>query len=139
MKDRTGGYAWKIIDDEGEELGGGWELDTTISRMELQAAISALREVNLWDLGNAEDTGEGRVALIISDSEHVVLGFNDKTRARNKNQDLWEELEYEAQPFDLVLFQHTKGHAGHPDNEDVDRLAGEFRQEAVRQLARTIP
>jgi ribonuclease HI len=131
VKDRTGGYAWKVIVAGGQFIGGGSELDTTISRMELMAAIGALefiiREV---DSGLQYPT----VALVISDSEHVVLGFMDKNRARNKNRDLWDRLEKAAGCFDLVHFEHVKGHAGHVDNEAVDVLAGEFRQAAVESL-----
>lgn len=137
VKDRTGGYAWKIVDEHGEEMGGGSEIDTTISRMELMAVISALREINIWTL--CGDGPNGEVALVISDSEYVVKGFMDKTRARLKNVDLWLWLEEEASHFDLVHLQHTKGHAGNPDNDDVDKLAGEFRQAAVQSLASSLP
>lgn len=123
-KDRVGGYAYKIVDEGVEAVGGGSEVDTTISRMELMAAISGLEEIAKWNY-------PGGVVLVISDSEHVVLGFNIKTRARNKNRDLWDRLEKAAGYFDLVYFEHVKGHAGHPDNEDCDKLAGEFRQAAL--------
>jgi ribonuclease HI len=134
VKDRTGGYAWKIVDEDGdEELGGGSEVDTTISRMELRAAISALNEIVLWELLGHEDKPQG-VVLIYSDSEYVVKGFMDPSRKRNKNGDLWESLDQAATWFELVHMEHIKGHAGHRDNEDVDKLAGEFRQAAVRSL-----
>jgi ribonuclease HI len=135
VKDRTGGYAWKIIDFDpvDEEIGGGSEVDTTISRMELMAAISALEEINIWCLCQPHEQ-HGGVALVISDSEYVVKGFNDRGRARNKNVDLWLRLEAAAACFELVQFEHTKGHAGHADNEEVDKLAGEFRQAAVQSL-----
>lgn len=134
VKDRTGGYAWKIVDplDDHDSLamGGGYEIDTTISRMELMAAITALEHI-----ARHIDSALGlTVVLVISDSEHVVLGFNDKNRARRKNIDLWDRLEKAARNFDLVHFQHIKGHAGHADNEDCDRLAGELRQAAVESL-----
>lgn len=133
VKDRTGGYAWKIVDEDGiEEIGGGSSVDTTISRMELMAAISALEEILLYELPNPGD--KVGVVLVISDSEHVVLGFNIKTRARNKNRDLWGRLEKAAEHFALVHFEHVKGHAGHRDNEDCDKLAGEFRLAAVESL-----
>jgi ribonuclease HI len=134
VKDRTGGYAWLIVDERGyEELGGGHELDTTISRMELMAAISALDEILLWENRSHEDKGEG-VVLLYSDSEYVVKGFMDPSRKRNKNVDLWLDLDCAASWFALVHMEHVKGHAGHEDNEAVDRLAGEFRQAAVRKL-----
>lgn len=135
VKDRTGGYAWKIVglNPPDEEVGGGSEVDTTISRMELMAAISALEEINIWCLCQPHEN-HGGVALVLSDSEHVVLGFNDKNRARRKNVDLWDRLEAAAACFELVHFEHVKGHAGHPDNEECDKLAGEFRQAAVESL-----
>lgn len=134
-KDRVGGYAYKIVaayqDEDIEIVGGGSEVDTTISRMELMAAISALERLNSDAFWKRYD-GIPAVALVISDSEHVVLGFNIKTRARNKNQDLWERLEAAASEFDLVEFEHVKGHSGHTDNEECDKLAGEFRQAALQ-------
>lgn len=135
-KDRAGGYAYKIVDVgiREESVGGGSEVDTTISRMELMAAISALEEITDWHIESAEDYEHHCVALVLSDSEHVVLGFMNKNRARNKNVDLWDRLENAAGYFDLVVFEHVKGHAGHTDNEDCDKLAGEFRQAALRSL-----
>lgn len=132
VKDRTGGYAWLRVDEHGEErMGGGHSQDTTISRMELMAAISALTAILYEEGENTENT----VVLIYSDSEYVVKGFMDKNRARLKNVDLWNVLENFASYFDLVHMDHVKGHAGHEDNEAVDKLAGEFRQAAVRDLS----
>jgi ribonuclease HI len=129
VKDRTGGYAWLVVDESGQEqLGGGHEQDTTISRMELMAAISALTFIM------AAGSEEESVVLIYSDSEYVVKGFMDKTRARLKNVDLWNVLDNLSSWFELVHMEHVKGHAGHADNEAVDRLAGEFRQAAVQEL-----
>lgn len=133
MRDRTGGYAWLIVDDVGQELGGGHEFDTTISRMELTAAISALQEILIWEQRSHEDRTEG-VVLLYSDSEYLVKGFMNKSRNRTKNVDLWLELEDLATWFEIVHMEHVKGHAGHGDNEAVDKLAGEFRQAAVQEL-----
>lgn len=126
-KDRAGGYAYKIVDEAGNEhMGGGYENDTTISRMELMAAIGALRQIDAWD--------DGHVVLLFSDSEYVVKGFMNPGRARNKNVDLWLWLDDESRKFNLVHMTHVKGHNGHTDNEDCDKLAGEFRQAALRDL-----
>lgn len=125
-KDRTGGYAYLIVDESGSEfMSGGFENDTTISRMELKAAIEALEYIQ----GEPDS-----VILLLSDSEYVVKGFMNKARKRNKNVDLWLYLEELANQFDLVHMEHVRGHNGHVDNEMVDRLAGEFRQNAVRRL-----
>jgi ribonuclease HI len=96
--------------------------------MELMAAISALTFIM------AAGSEEESVVLIYSDSEYVVKGFMDKTRARLKNVDLWNVLDNLSSWFELVHMEHVKGHAGHADNEAVDRLAGEFRQAAVQEL-----
>jgi ribonuclease HI len=119
-KDRTGGWAWIALDcDNGliEESGG--EEDTTISRMELTAAIMALEFLS-------GETGANAV-LVISDSKYVVDGFNDKTRARNKNGDLWNYLEEAVLRFYVVEFEHVKGHDGDYWNERADKAAGAAR------------
>jgi ribonuclease HI len=124
-RDRVGGYAWKVVDEwDNEVMGGGSEVDTTISRMELMGAIGALAHCFVhWG---------SSVILLHSDSEYVVKGFMDQQRKRNKNVDLWIELEGEAAKHEVVVMQHTRGHAGQRDNEDCDKLAGEFRQAALR-------
>jgi ribonuclease HI len=135
VRDRTGGYAWLIVDEAGNEhMGGGHEQDTTISRMELMAAISALTKIMLIEQEPSRAEPLDSVVLIYSDSEYVVKGFMDKNRARNKNVDLWNALDNLASWCELVHMEHVKGHAGHEDNEAVDKLAGEFRQAAVQEL-----
>lgn len=104
VKDRTGGWAWYALDcEDGLMAESGYEEDTTISRMELTAAIMALEY--LWEVDPPVE-----VILIVSDSKYVVEGFNDKSRARNKNGDLWEYLEVAATPFNRVEFEHIPGH-----------------------------
>ncbi len=117
-----GGWAWA----EGTtRYASGAEAHTTNQRMEVRAAIEALRS-----------TPEGAVE-IVSDSSYVVKCFNDKWylgwRRRGlknsqgqpvANRDLWEELfalalESERQ----VIFSWVKGHSGDPMNEFVDALA----------------
>lgn len=130
--DRIGSYAWLIVDDEdGVVIGpvGEWEVDTTISRMELMGPIAALSVCYHMD-------GASTV-LIYSDSEYVVKGAMDWTRARHKHKDLWERLEELMDMHDEVHFEHVKGHAkddtGHPFNDAVDKKAGETRKRAQRE------
>jgi len=121
-RDRVGGYAFKVISERGEFTDGAYEYNTTISRMELKAVISALEYIQ----------GEpDAVILVISDSEYVVKGFMDKTRKRNANCDLWDYLEELARQFAHVELEHTYGHVGTPDNEEVDKMAGAFRHQAL--------
>ena len=117
-----GGWAWA----EGtSRYASGAEAHTTNQRMEVRAAIEALRST-------PEDAVE-----IVSDSSYVVKCFNDKWyvgwRRRGwknsqgqpvANRDLWEELFALALESDRqVLFTWVKGHSGDPMNEFVDDLA----------------
>jgi ribonuclease HI len=101
-----------------KELSGA-ESHTTNNRMELMAAIEALRALK----------NRCRVDLY-TDSKYVKQGVNEWMagwKAKNwperiKNQDLWKILDAEASRHD-VTFHWVKGHAGHPENERADELA----------------
>jgi ribonuclease HI len=119
-----GGWAAIITDGSVErEISGGAAL-TTNQRMELTAALEALRAI----------PGRRRVHLF-SDSAYVVNCFRDgwherweKTGWRNAgrqevaNRDLWEPLVAETGRHD-VTWHKVRGHSGDPMNERADRLA----------------
>lgn len=105
-----------------KELNGG-EHDTTNNRMELMAAIQALKAL----------TRPCSVDLY-TDSTYVRQGITDWIQGwkrngwRNsqkkpvKNADLWQELDEIRNEHD-VTWHWVKGHAGHPENERADELA----------------
>ena len=113
------------------ELSGGSPA-TTNNRMELQAAIEALRALDR----------PSRV-LFHTDSEYLRRGISEwlprwKRRgwrtAGNKpvkNAELWRALEAAAAPH-AVTWRWVKGHAGDPENERCDALANE----QVRRIKR---
>ena len=118
-----GGWGVLIIDgDEDRELYGG-EKSTTNNRMELTAAIEALRA-----------TDASKAVHLYTDSIYVKNGVTQwmagwkrngwKTSARKpvKNQDLWRELDEATQGRDID-WRWVKGHAGDPGNERADELA----------------
>lgn len=116
--------------DRERELAGG-EPNTTNNRMELTAAIEALKALKR----------PCRVALY-TDSTYVRNGITQwlpAWRARGwrtadkkpvKNQDLWEALAALAQLHE-VEWHWVRGHAGHPENERADALANRGLEQAL--------
>ncbi len=106
------------------KLCGGESL-TTNNRMELMAAISALEALT-------RDTA----LIIVTDSAYVKNGITEwmpSWKRKNwrtaggspvKNIDLWQRLDA-AQAKHKVEWRWIKGHAGHAENEEADRLARE--------------
>jgi ribonuclease HI len=119
-----GGWAWAVAPD-GEPHASGGERSTTNQRMELLAALEALRAY--------EATGE-RI-LIVSDSTYVVNcfrqgwwrkweqnGWRNAKRQPVANADLWKPL-VEFEKAGRVEWDWVKGHSGHEMNDLVDALA----------------
>ena len=104
------------------ELFGG-ERNTTNNRMELQAAIEALKAL-----------GRPCKVELTTDSVYVKNGITTwlegwkkkgwKTAARKpvKNVDLWQALDEENQRHEVEWYW-VKGHSGHAENERADQLA----------------
>ncbi len=124
-----GGWAALLRYGRHEKLISGAEKNTTNNRMELTAALMALRalkrpcEVHLY-----------------TDSEYLKKAFTEgwlerwqkngwRTAAKTpvKNKDLWEVLLAEVARHD-VRWHWLRGHAGHPENERVDREAQRQRR-----------
>ncbi|MDD2542449.1 MAG: ribonuclease HI [Desulfuromonadaceae bacterium] len=107
-----------------KELKGG-AINTTNNRMEMTAAIEALRQL----------TRPCQV-LITTDSQYLVKGMTEwiagwqRKGWRNSknepvvNQDLWEQLLTVTKPHS-VQWKWVRGHAGHVENERCDQLARE--------------
>jgi len=116
-----GGWGWVVPD--GPRSNGG-EPMTTNQRMELTAALDALRSLS------------GSV-IVVSDSTYVVNCFRDgwwkgwmKRGWKNSkkepvaNRDIWEPLiELYQSRSDEIEFRWVKGHSGNEWNEVADELA----------------
>ena len=104
-----------------KELSGG-EKNTTNNRMELQAALEALKALK-----------EPCRVTLLTDSEYLKRGITEwlpdwkRRNWRRKggklaNVDLWMKLNEEIDRHD-ILWRWVKGHAGNVMNERVDKLA----------------
>jgi len=125
-----GGWGWVIPDGE---AGFGGAENTTNQRMELTAALQAVR------------TLPGPLH-IVSDSTYVVNCFNknwwqgwlkrDWKNSQKKpvaNRDLWEPLIELYQERD-VTFEWVKGHSGDRWNDRADELAVMGREQAAGSM-----
>ena len=114
------------------ELSGG-EPVTTNNRMELEAAIQGLKA-----LTKPSDV------IVFTDSQYVQKGmsqwlagwkakdFKVKGGGLRPNHDQWRELDTLASGH-RVQWRWVKAHAGHPENERVDKLAvAESKKQTTR-------
>ena len=104
--------------------------DTTNNRMEMTAAINALKWVLL---AKAPIT----TVNIYSDSLYVINTIKGLYQKKTNN-DLWDYLDRLCLKLSekgiIVNWVHVKGHAGHLENEVVDRLANLLSQtKLIRQ------
>jgi len=106
-----GGWAAIIVEGDQRRVVSGQEDNSTNNRMELLAAIRGLDAV-------PKDAS----VTVHSDSQYLV---NTMTRdwKRKANQDLWARLDALTAGRD-VRWQWVRGHAGHPENEEANAIAG---------------
>ena len=102
-----GGWGIVIVTPDGTHRLSGGDSQTTNNRMEIMAAIEALRALD-----------PGVPVIVRSDSQYLVRTMNDGWR-RTKNLDLWQQLDREVARHD-VRFEWVRGHAGDALNEEAD-------------------
>ena len=118
-----GGWAAIILDEESQSSISGSESKTTNNRMELMAAIMALKKIK-----NKSEI------IIYTDSRYVKDGITEwikKWKLNNwkssnkkpvKNKDLWIKLDNCCKK-PSVSWNWIKAHAGNKLNDLVDKLA----------------
>ena len=130
------GYLLRVHTSAGpkEKEGAAPEADTTNNRMELMAVIRGL-----------EALSKPCKVRLVSDSQYVVKGIREwlpgwKRKGWRRadghpvmNVDLWQALDAQL-AIHRVEPSWVKGHAGHAENERVDRLANAAAQMPVPWL-----
>jgi ribonuclease HI len=118
-----GGWGIRIYYPDGTvgEFGGA-AASTTNNRMELRAAIEALKRLTAFPQ-----------ATVVTDSRYVIDGLTKWLQAWRrrgwmtvagtpvKNKRLWMALDRLNHAG--IRWQHVRGHAGEPNNERVDTIA----------------
>ena len=126
----VGGWGVVIIEDNKNEiLLNGGDKYTTNNKMELTAAIQALKTFE----------NKSKITLI-TDSKYVKDGIQSwvqnwkkngwKTTAKKpvKNKELWIELD-ELIARHIITWEWVKGHSGNKHNEKADYLARRYIEE----------
>lgn len=118
-----GGWGALLIHNESRKSISGGELETTNNRMEMMAAIKALKHLKTPCKGK-----------LYTDSKYLQQGVNEwminwkkknwrgSGKTQIKNLDLWQDLDKELTKHQIE-FHWVKAHNGHPENEFVDELA----------------
>jgi ribonuclease HI len=117
-----GGWAALLIYNKREQILAGSDPHTTNNRMELTAAIEALKALK-----------KPSQVEFYTDSQYLRLGITDwipNWRARNwrrkggklANVDLWQALDKKIQTHQ-INWHWVRGHSGDRNNQRVDSLA----------------
>ena len=112
-----------------KELWGGEAL-TTNNRMELTAAIEALRALKRPSTVTlSTDSAYVKDGITKWVAGWARNGWRTAAKAPVKNVELWQALLAAAAPH-TIEWRWVKGHAGDPDNERADMLANRGAAEA---------
>ncbi len=131
----VGAWAWVI--EHGEQM---WELSggvpaTTNNRMELQAAIQALKSLNQpCDIEFHTDSNYLRQGIMTWVAGWKRNGWRTTDKKPVKNQDQWQELDVLAAKH-RITWKWLKGHAGHALNERCDQLAGKAMADVRKKFS----
>lgn len=107
----------------------GCEEHTTNNRMELTAAIEALRKLrHPCDVEVITDSEYLKNGITTWIHDWRKRGWLTKARKPVVNRDLWEDLDGLVQ-MHTMKWSWTKGHASHADNNRADELATQAARE----------
>lgn len=123
-----GGWAAIIKHGQEETVLKGYDPESTNNRMELTAALQALKHI-----------GRSEAVRVFTDSQYLKNGVeswmkNWKTNNWKRkggvlaNVDLWQQISTEVDQR-RITWHWVKGHNGHPLNERADR----FARQMIRQ------
>ena len=127
-----GGWAALIIMDGDEKMLSGFTAESTNNRMELTAAIKALKSIK-----------SNLPIILYTDSQYVkkgVMEWLENWKSRNwkrkggklANVDLWKRLSEEIEKHS-IKWEWVRAHTGNKYNEQVDRKAKQLAYSARKK------
>lgn len=120
-----GGWGALLLYGENEKEITGGEFETTNNRMELTAAIEALRLLKRRCTVHLHtDSTYVRDGITKWITGWKAKGWKTAAKKPVKNEDLWRALDSAAAKHDIE-WKWVKGHAGDPGNERADALANQ--------------
>lgn len=137
LKNKRGGWAFLIKESEGDEIkrDSGSVIDTTNNRMEISAAIEALKylksvskeETRIRITTDSQILKNGMTLWIKNWKKN---GWKSSSKKSVKNQDLWKELDDLCKCFSFIEWKWIRSHQiidteEKKFNEIVDNMARE--------------
>ena len=120
-----GGWAALLLGEESRREISGYEPATTNNRMELRAAVEALRALpEPSEVALHTDSQYLRNGMAEWLARWKRNGWRTADKKPVKNVDLWQELDALASQH-RVQWHWVRGHDGQPENERCDALANE--------------
>ena len=118
-----GGWGALLRSGDNEREVWGGEVETTNNRMELTAAIEALKALHhSCEVKLTTDSVYVRDGITKWLANWEKNGWRTAAKKPVKNKELWQALAAEVARHDVKWFW-VKGHSGHPENERADQLA----------------
>lgn len=126
---------------------GGQAAHTTNNQMEMQAAIAALKLVQVVTEKLSPQQQES--ITLYTDSEYLINGITKWVKGWKKkgwktaqgkavlNKEIWEALDELS--TNLVAWQHVRGHSGDQGNERADAIARAFALGKTPSLQQPLP
>ncbi len=122
-----GGWAALLRYGDHEKVLTGNAPKTTNNRMEMQAAVSALKSLRRrCRVEFHTDSEYLRRGITEGVEKWAAAGWKTKAGRPIPNADLWQELRDLVKRHD-INWHWVRGHSGDPSNERVDKLAREAR------------
>ncbi len=129
-----GGWAALLTFGDHERVLTGNDPKTTNNRMELQAAISALRALRRpCAIEFHTDSQYVRRGITEGVQKWAAAGWKTRNGRQIPNADLWQELQALVGRHEIKWYW-VQGHSGDPSNERVDKLAREARLRITPQV-----